>query len=900
MREINRLYNDVSEMCRRKLRRDKPVGDVISACLRDAYARIMRAHFDGAGGMRVCAAHSLCIDRIVEFLVDGFVRRRRDKGRSLGKRFCVVAVGGYGRRELCPNSDVDIMFLYDGRAGEGLKTAIVDEIMYPLWNCGLKLGHSSRSVRETISDARSDMLSRNAMIDSRLIAGNKNIYSAFRKSFDSLCASMAGEHFNALMRLKRDRHAKYAWTPYLQEPNVKNGIGGLRDFQTMCWKTYLNFGKSDIRELARRKMISVSEYSKLLRAHDFILRVRNDLHYATGRQSDILDLEIQPRIASDLGFHGPDEDARVEAFMMKLYYSFRVVDTVAKAARKRMGLKLPDDVLSSMPQLRYRRPGNRKFFADCFSIWRGEVSVNALGGTLFNPFRADPLRLIRLFSICQEYGAAPDDRLEVLLKDSRGLISSKLRSDPGANSEFVKILTRAGNVFPALEIMHYWGVLGEFVPEFRDITCMVQHEFYHRYTADIHTLNSIAELDKIFNASPDDAVRQQYREILLSSDNPELAYLMLFLHDIGKADGVRGHAEVGAEIGARLLKRFGISGDDAETILFIVRKHLEMSRFWQSNDVDDERSAARFAEIVGDAERLKFLTVVTFCDAMATSETFWNSYKQGLHMALYKAALSHLRSTAEERISLYGRRREKLFRQIKESGELAGMEDALREHMENLPLEYFASHGRGDIVSHVGLISKLKSSKSSLPVIDWRDGNGQTSLCVVSTDRSGLFATLAGVLTLSGFDILGSKILTRPDGITIDTFYVSGIVGGASANSRMKADFARSVYAVLSGERRRDAEINALFYGERSSRRRGVSPEVSLRRDGDKFMLEVRAPDRVGLLWKIARTINECRYDVEFARINTEGGMAHDVFRVSPEALAEPPAELARSIRAIF
>lgn len=894
------LFAEIRAICAETLsaRRSAARADV-ARCLDATYRAVYARHVAGASGKVVCSAHALAADLIVGHLYGNFVGRRESVSGGVASKFCIVALGGYGRSELSPKSDIDILFLHSPKNSETFKTAVVDEIAYPLWDAGLKLGHSSRTYREAVADARNDFILRNSMLDSRLVCGDPALYAKFRRRFGALCAACKDAHFDELMRIKRDRHAKCGWTPYLQEPNVKNGIGGLRDAQTMRWKTLLNFGTDNLLELVSRSIISVSEYKAVRRAYGFLLRVRNDMHYHFGRANDLLDLETQPKIAGHLGFSGAGEQGGVEEFMRRVYSSFRAIDSVSKTARKRMGLSLPDDVLENMRHMGTRLPANRKFSIDGFSFYRG--GVDALSPSVF---RRDPSKLVKVFALFQKYGAVPSDKLEVMMKDSRRLIDDSVRSDPATISAFLSILENRGTVFPTLELMHYWGVLGAFVPEFKDITCMVQHEFYHRFTADMHILNTVAQLDKIFRARESDGVYWEYHNVLVSSPAPHLLYLMLFLHDIGKGDGIRGHAEVGAEIGAKILARWGVPKSDSDSILFVVKNHLQMARFWQTHDVEDESSIVEFAAIAKNAELLKYLYVLTFCDAMGTAEGFWNSYKQSLHASLYKGTLSYFRKrNYPESVE---RRKARVLAEALETPQGAHLQPDLLELMRNLPRNYFMFHGRNDLIMHAGMLRRLRGGrKNSAPVIEWRDepNDSISRLYVASRYSGGLFAILAGVVTLSGLDILGSKIFTCADGMVLDSFYVRGIFDGMAANPKMKSRFESEVRAAFLGEVSLDGRVDKMFYADPRAAENGGEPavsDVSIRRSQKKIALEIRARDRVGLLYKVARAIDSCGYDIEFARVNTERNWAQDAFRLSPRPLAEPPSVLEKTVRGIF
>lgn len=891
------LPENAARRCAEFLAGRKDAGGAVKECLRLSRAEILKAHLGGAPGGAVCAAISAAVDEAVKFLWNGFLEKRLRKDGRIGGKACIAAIGGYGRSELSPNSDIDILFLYEDGVGDGIKELLVDGVMYPLWDTGVKLGHTSATESEILERAAEDALLKNSLLDARFLCGAEALYSRFRRMFDAACQPSKKEHFDTLMRLKRDRHAAFNWTPYIQEPNIKNGIGGLRDFQTMRWKALLNFGSPKIEALMRRGLLSAAEYKALRRAFGFLLRVRNDLHFQTNRPTDVLDLENQPSVAERLGFGGATEEECVEAFMREVYKSFRAIDTLSKTARKRMGVRLPKDVLATMRQLGSRVPRNRKYEIDGFCAYRGEISAVRRG-----VFKRKPARILRLFQYCQAYGCAPSDTLEVELKDARELIDDAYRADPENRRRFLSILQFRGGVFPALEVMHYWGVLGRFIPEFMDITCMVQREFYHRYTADMHTLNCIAHLDKIFCARRSDGLYWHYHKVLTGMRNPLLAYLILFLHDIGKGDGIRGHAEVGAEIAGRVLRRLGVPDEDADTVVLIVKNHLEMARFWQSHDIEDEGEIAKFAAIAGDEETLKLLYITTFCDASGTAEGFWNSYKQGLHESLYRETLSYIRKGAGAE-NTFAKKRLKALAELSALSEFEGRRELVEEHMFCMPSSYFSFHNQSDVSMHIRLVEALKKRKNpDSPVFEWIDDPNRsiTRLCAVSNDRAGMFSVLAGVLSISGFDILGSKVLTRSDGVTINTFYLTGLYGGVSNNMRIRELFSRRVASALSDNRALDAEVAEMFYGSRRRKNESVLSDVFLRRESGKTVLEVRGRDRAGLLYKIAGTVRDCGYDIVFARINTEAGWARDTFHICAHPLAETKAELVESLKFLY
>lgn len=884
---------------------------VDSKTLRDALKKsgeyIKSAHYSGAGGGKVCRARSVCMDEVLNFLHKEFLKRRRSYARNLGNKFCIVALGGYARSDTAPYSDIDLMFLYDSSVGEELKTLVVDEILYPLWDIGLKVGHSSRTREEALKFAQEDFIARTSMIDSRFICGSRKLFDKYEASLSRFLKRNASPHIDELFRLKRDRHQRHGWTPFLQEPNVKNGVGGLRDFQTLMWIARLKIGADSLVYLATKRVITTSEYAQMARAHAFLMRVRNSMHYKFSRNVDLLNSDIQASVALDLGFSKEDEDSNIEDFMRKLYLAFKAIDNIAKAARKRMGIVLPEDVFlttakASMNTLRENTT------LDGFVIKNGEIFASTP-----DVFSKDPAKLIKVFRHCQVHGAAPSDSLDILIKDSLKLIDANMRLSKDASDTFLEILQDKGRVAPILKLMHFSGVLDGFIPEFGDINCLVQHEFYHRYTADFHTINTIAQLDRIFCSSDDDSTFGCYHTALLSTRAPWLAYLILFLHDIGKRDGIKGHAETGAEIAKKVLKRLGLPDSDAQTVIYCVLNHLLMAKFAHENDVEDEAAAETFANMVADEDLLRYLYVITFCDSKGTSETFWNSYKQSLHRILYEGAIEKIGKDEGRIASLYKERKEQVVREVLEVPGFSKMENFVREHIENLPRNYFIFHGRDNLAMHIKMIAALKkqilrarikdgSTDSLLPIVEWSDdpNSSMGALSVVSFDKNGLFMVLSGVLASLGLNVLSSKILTRTDGITIDTFYVSGSkFGDGIVSPRLKAKFLNELKVSM-------GDKNYLKNLLKKSAAPKISDElvkhkkmskISLRLEGKKLVLVVRTPDEKGLLFKMAKTIFKHAYSITFARITTESGWAMDAFHLEPIAGASDPKILKKALR---
>ena len=533
-----------------------------------------------------------------------------------------------------------------------------------------------------------------------------------------------------------------------------------------------------------------------------------------------------------------------------------------------------------------------------------------------NTFRNDPLRLIRVFRHLQSRNLELDFDLQRLIEENLELIDQKVIESEEANRSFRAILQTKGEVYPTLQQMNQTGVLSRFIPEWARLHCLVQHEFYHRYTADEHILKTIRELDRIFSGEEPELTRK-YRVALDDTELPGLLYLMLLLHDIGKAQGIENHSEVGAEIAMPILDRLQVVEKAREKILLQIQIHLEMARIWQRYDLDDPQTAQILCDLVGDAEQLRYLYVLTFCDARGTSHNLWNSFKDSLHSQLFKLALGHFQSPTETPPALPMISQQHILKKVEGISE-----EEVEAHFNLLPDRYFSYHSEKEVLLHLHMIhrlleniSKADSVGSLIPILEWQDdlNLGLTVVHIVTWDRAGLFYKLAGAFTLAGLSIVSSKALSRSDHITIDTFYVCDPEGGPVKNREAFKVFRHYLEESLIHNRNLLTEIHA----ERQKRKRpsylrtdtslpalipvrvDVYHELSLKRT----IIEIEANDEMGLLYEVASTISEHGFDITFARVSTERRVAVDTFYIEssrPRSESESAQSLIELKQALY
>ncbi len=896
----------------------QPAAQRLAACktfLRLEGAMIRMRHDAGEDGLAVVHARAAMIDVLLSHLFNYAVKTWTEKRGPLPSPVCLVALGGYGRGELSPMSDIDIMFLFPSKVKlptvAPLQEHLVNEILYTLWDCGLKVGHSTRSVDDIFVEARKDIQTKTALLESRLIAGSESLYDTFAKAYESFYRTENPRaYITARLEDQAARRQKYGDTVFLQEPDIKNGVGGLRDYQNALWMVRVKLGIKEMAELVGQGHLKRNELRDLQRGYDFLLRVRNELHFGTKHPTDLLNLETQPRVALGLGYGNSNLLGRVEQFMRDYYRAAQTIFRISKMIESRLALTLEE------------RTGLRASFREAIRAYRHQRSKKFDGFVLRNHeliaendsiFKDDPARLIRVFRHGQQLDAKPDFALQTLIRESLPLINKRVMNSPDATISFKAILSEAGAVFPTLDLMHELGVLGRFIPEFDALTCLVQHEFYHRYTADIHTLHAIRELDRVFSET--DPMMHKYRETLHETPDPTLLYLILFLHDLGKAEGIQGHAETGVVVAAPILERLKIEPVARETVSFIIKNHLIMARFWQRRDVDDPSTSSAFAELVESADKLRYLYVHTFCDARGTASGLWNGYKDTLHTTLFKATLDRL--IHGEAIESRNSERTQMKHQELVSKKIPGISsEEISAHFNLLPERYFVHTDSDEISLHIQMVNKLLHSITAAdsvgslkPVIDWKDdlNRSLTVVNVVTWDRAGLFYKLAGAFSVAGLNILGAKVISRTDHIAIDTFYVVDPSRGVVQNQAATESFAKNVDQALIANRDLYPDILAQAKKYQSGRymtssnvsgemlQSSFPPMVEVYHElsMQRTIVEIQAFDQIGLLYQLAKTIYDHGFDITFARISTERGIALDTFYIE-SANHEPTTDTGR------
>ncbi len=863
------------------------------------FAAIKDIHRAPGCGLAAAKARSAILDVLISALFE------RGRAAFPGVSVTLCALGGYGRCEQCPASDIDLLFLYPDRGVDTatlqkLKTALVDAVLYPLWDLRYKVGHSSRTIRETLEEAKHSVESKNAQLEARHLAGSDSLFQQFHTAYHNFARKEDPQgYLRDRLAAQVARRAKFANIVENQEPDIKNGVGGLRDQQNILWMAAIKLGVRDSDELLRIGYLSEREHRELTEAHDFLLRVRTALHLLTGRAGDLLTLDLQPEIASSLGYHHAEILPRVEMLMRDYFRHASAIHRHSRRIEQRLALGDGDPARTfSLAQILAARRFETKQAIDGL-VLRG----NTLTCSNREIFRHDPLRLLRVFRHAQQRRATLDFKLTGLIEESLDLLTPEIAFSAEASRIFLAIISSPGEVYPVLEQMRDLGVLGRFLPEFAQLHCLVQHEYYHRYTADVHTLLCLRQLDRLHNG--EDPLGPQYLQALEESGLSTFLYAVLLLHDIGKPLGIKGHSDTGAEIAARVLARLGFPPELITHATGVIRLHLSMARVWQRFDLGDPATSEAFADRVCTRQVLSLLYVHTYCDASATAPDLWNSSKDQLHTTLYRRTLDILRAR-----SGHSSGTPTPFPAISASDLQKLLPDAdhadLVRHLGLLPADYFVARTPDEAAFHYTLVREFITHRDTAesrgemadPVIRWHNdlALSQTAAHIVWKDAPGLFSLECAAFSLARLNIHGGRVLSRADGISINTIHVTDLNGGLVREKRTQEAFLQQMRDILAGRKDTAAAILALAAKQSSLRvikpraahsivnfRAKIYSDLQLR----KTVVEVRARDRLGLLYFITDTIRAHGFDLIFARISTERDVASDTFYLRPAGTGE-------------
>ena len=838
----------------------------------------LRAYFE-AGGSALVVHQELA--RLMDALVQGaldFGERRHygSTNPTKGERLAVIAVGGYGRAELAPGSDIDLLFLFPYKRTPMLEQ-MAEFLLYRLWDLGLKVGQATRSVAECLKLARQDLSVRTSLLEARLLWGSPQLFAELRSGYQKAVVNGGEQDFVTAKLAERDaRHQRLGDSRFLLEPNIKEGKGGLRDLQTLMWIGRFLCDAREPADLVRHGFLTRPSLANFLRARRFLWTVRCHLHYLAGRAEDRLTFDAQPEIAERMSYRARTRVLAVERFMKRYYLVARDVGALTRV------------VVAALEENQERR-ARRHLSLPRLAFGRRRVNGFAIQGQrvrLAEPdlFERQPIKMLALFHLAQERRLDVHPAALSAIGPSLGRVDARLRSSPEANRLFLDIV--CSHQSPALTLgrMSEAGLLGRFIPDFGRIVAQMQHNLYHVYTVDEHTIRALDVLGQIER-------RELVGELPLASEiMPTLLsrcelFVATFLHDLGKGRA-QSHSLVGEAIAKRLCPRLGLTQDATETVAWLVRHHLVMSNFAFRRDSEDPQTIADFVSLVQSPERLRLLLVLTTADIRAVGPGVWNGWKGALLRELYHEAAAAMatgdpRGRRADRIQVA---KERLAASLEAGQEAAWPTDTVEAYLGRHDPRYWLGFNRDDHVRHATIVRTADAVRAPV-TLDFRvdEFRDRSEVLLYAADHPGLFMKIAGALALSAVSIVDAHIFTTNDGMALDILgFQDAATAKAVADKARLERIRQSILQALRGE----VALERALQGRRSLPARtdvfAVEPRVLVDNNASRThsVIEVNGRDRPGLLFGLARTLKDLGLVIHSAHISTYGERVVDVFYV--------------------
>jgi [protein-PII] uridylyltransferase len=828
--------------------------------LQQAREALREAYLKGRKPAWLLREHARLIDRTLQQL---WLAYAPSPGMAL------VATGGYGRGELFPCSDVDVLILLGSEPTDAERERL-ERLVGMFWDIGLEIGHSVRSVETCAESAQADITVETSLLEARLLAGNAPLFKRLSKAIDRIVEPAA---FLKAKKLEQEqRHAKYRDTPYALEPNLKEAPGGMRDLQVIRWIALACGIGRRWPDLARRDLLQKGEALRLARHETMLQDLRIRLHYLAGRREDRIAFDYQDALAQQCGYASRPSRRASELLMQGYYRNAKAITQLNTILLQNLEARF-----APAPEAAPRAL-NERFQA------RGTL----LEARREDLFEREPRAILESFLLMQQHGELRGMSAATLraLWRARGRLDARLRRDPVARLLFVNILQQPRGIVHEFRRMNQYDVLGGYLPEFGRIVGQMQHDLYHVYTVDQHILTVLRNLRRF--TMPEFAHEFPLCSQLMSGfERHWLLYVAALFHDIAKGRG-GDHSALGAVDARRFCKRHGFAREDTELVAFLVEHHLTMSSVAQKQDVDDPEVARAFAAKVGSERRLAALYLLTVADIRGTSPKVWNGWKAKLLEDLYRMARRVLAGEAPAQDTDVAEKQAEAERLLR----LYALSDAVKERFwANLDTTYFLRHDAQEIAWQTRNLHYRVDTKT--PVVRARlapFGEG-LQVMIYTLDRESLFARICSYFERAGFNIVEAKIHTTRNGYALDTFLVMGKGPGAHYRDMMAL-----IESELTEELQSQSPLPAPGSGRVSRRVRHfpIPPAVDIRPDerGTYHSLNIVASDRPGLLYRVARQLAEYRLSLYSAKINTLGDRAEDVFLVSGSALADSKAVL--------
>lgn len=847
-------------------------------CQPDVVALLKEAHkkgwdevkrrFDDEAESGRAAAKSLCylMDQLLRTLYDFATQHVYPLANpTASEQLCLVATGGYGRGELAPYSDVDLLFLIPYKSTPWAES-VVEYMLYILWDLGIKVGHATRTPEECSRLAKEDLTIRTALLEARYLWGEEKLFQKAAKRFIRRVVATSGPEFIDLKLGERDnRHKKMGDSRYVVEPNIKDGKGGLRDLQTMWWIARYLYGGLSRDKMVGEDMLTATENRQFKKAESFLWTVRVAMHFIVNRAEERLTFDMQRMLAEKLHYKDHPGASGVERFMK---HYFLVAKQVGDLTR----------IFCAVLEARQQKSTFLARFRPVRKLQDFAIESGRLTFVAPEDPKENPVLMIKIFAVADDKGFDIHPDALRLIKQNLSRITSRVRRDTEANDYFMQVLTSTKEGEINLRRMNEAGVFGRFIPDFGRVVAQMQYDMYHHYTVDEHTIRAIGLLPRIESGELKDD-HPLSTDVIQKVISRKVLYVAVLLHDIAKGRG-GDHSVLGAEVSEKLCPRLGLTPAETETVAWLVRWHLLMSNTAFKRDLSDHKTILDFCELVKSPERLRLLLVLTVVDIRAVGPGVWNGWKGQLLRELYRASEEVLMAGHATK----GRSERVKAKQLDLRETLSNWTDEeFNAHAARMNDAYWIAEGPRTLAQNARLMKRVDADGSALGVTarveQFQD---MTKVAVYTQDHPGLFARIVGALGVAGATIMGAKIHTSRDGLAMDNFAVQDIDGRAFDSRRQLDTLEETILETLNGnvkpkERLKEKRVFGAKDGAFE-----VEPVVLIdnRASNWSTVIEVNAKDRPGLLYDLAYALYRLKLSIFSAHVATYGERAIDVFYV--------------------
>ncbi len=849
-----------------------PYFQTFKQLLKDEKEKIKAWHRSGTGGREIIQAHTSLVDEVIRHVLLSMTQLEIYSEANILEDFTLIAVGGYGRGELNPLSDIDLLFLLSGKTQPITETFIKDALSV-IWGFDMEIGHSSRTIKDCVKLAQEDLTIKTSMIETRFLIGNRTTYDKF---YNSIHKNVLQKHVKQFLNSKlKEKYTRYGQGDSVvchPEPDIKNGPGGLRDYHSALWATAVRYGCHSLREINEAHALSNEEIESLYHSVDFSLRVRNELHYLTEKKTDVLTFATQKQLATNLGYQSSDQGQPVEEFMRDYYLHATNIYTFSQnlfehCRQPKRSLK---KVISSLTK---KSVGHGFHISDSSLIYSGDAKED---------FKKDKSLLLTALELCKQHQVLPDYKLQRQMRLSKNLINAQFMKGEEVRGLLFSILK---DKFAAkiLRLMHETDILEQILPEFGWAHCKVNHDFYHHYTADEHSLRVIRFLDElavtgITNPTDLTTLYQSYlRKGILK--------LSALLQSVGKVP-----TDEPGEFLKSLTERLSLDEEDGQVLHFLLAHPYTMIETALHQDIHQPTVIRKFAETVANPEMLKGLYLLSYAELRAVAPGTLTAWKKILLSELYERTLKHLQdpeSLEQQPLAT----RAGVFKALQRELPVNDIE----EHLRQMPEDYLMTASSQEVALHIRLIRSFKDKLFILHHQFHEEGNyhNLTLCCPIGSEA---FKKLVGTITAKNLNILGAQIYLKKDGIVIVTLQVEANAKADAEDLEIWKDIKNSLSQLFTGETSLQKMLKSRIRYAGEQKKMAMVPRVHVERTvGNPFtVIRVEARDHIGMLYKVSAVFADFGIRIHRAKISTQGDRAIDVFYVS---LRNPNFDLNKVIR---